>query len=244
MSYQSKEDPRFSGVNELINTEKALRRYNNSVVSKFMDSVSLHGFQENMSILDFGAGTGTLARIVRDRYHITPDCIEIDPYLSKLLNLDGFNTFEDVNQLTKFYDVVYTSNVLEHIENDLQALSELYSSTKPGGKILIYVPAFPILFSRMDERIGHFRRYSKHELMSKVRTAGFVNLKIDYHDSLGFFVSIALKVIGFHRPSVPPGVKILRVYDRFLYPISQILDRLGLRYLLGKNIYLVAKKPN
>ena len=244
MTYQSNENNRFSGIKELINTEKALHRYNNSIVRKFVDSVPSMGIQKNLSILDFGSGTGTLAQIVRDQYGILPDCIEIDPFLNKLLNQNGFSSREDIRLLTKEYDVVYTSNVLEHIENDLQALMQLFSIIKPGGKILIYVPAFPILFSEMDARIGHYRRYTKHEITSKICNAGFVKEKIVYDDSLGFLVSIILKVIGYHRPSDSPGIKILRFYDQFVFPISQVFDRLGLRYWLGKNIYLVAKKPD
>jgi 2-polyprenyl-3-methyl-5-hydroxy-6-metoxy-1,4-benzoquinol methylase len=243
LSYQSKENTHFSGLNELVNTEKALHRYNNAIVSKFIDSIPPIGIDKNISILDFGAGIGTLAQIFRDRYGIIPDCIEIDPILNKLLNQNRFTSIDDINQLTKEYDVVYTSNVLEHIDNDLQTLIQLFSVIKPGGKILVYVPAFPILFSKMDERIGHFRRYTKHEIMVKVQKAGFVKEKIVYDDSLGFIVSLMLKVMGFHRPSDPPGVRVLQVYDKFVFPLSQIIDRLGSRFILGKNIYLVAKKP-
>jgi predicted SAM-dependent methyltransferase len=59
--------------------------------------------------------------------------------------------------------MIYSSNVLEHIEDDSRALNEMFAKLQINGKLAIYVPAFMFLFSDLDIKAGHFRRYSKKE---------------------------------------------------------------------------------
>lgn len=71
------------------------------------------------------------------------------------------------------FDVMTCLNVLEHIEDDTRALSELYRILKPGGAIGITVPLEPKLYDLYDEVHHHCRRYAYNELLEKVRGAGF-----------------------------------------------------------------------
>ena len=70
------------------------------------------------------------------------------------------------------YDTVVCLNVLEHIEDDHTALRAMHDALAPGGKLLLFVPAGMYLFGRLDEALGHFRRYSLAEVETKVRVAG------------------------------------------------------------------------
>lgn len=70
-------------------------------------------------------------------------------------------------------DVLVMLNVLEHIEDDIEALKNAYRLLKPGGTLIIEVPAGPYLYDRYDAELRHFRRYSACELKSKLRVAGF-----------------------------------------------------------------------
>ncbi|MEI9907395.1 MAG: methyltransferase domain-containing protein [Actinomycetota bacterium] len=124
-------------------------------------------------VLEFGAGSGFLANIWREKLGITPDCCEIDPQLIEAIQARGLTCFTSLSALPKKYEGIYTSNVLEHIESDVEVLKELYSALEVNGVIGIYVPAFPALFSGMDVAVGHVRRYRRRELVSKVRAAGF-----------------------------------------------------------------------
>lgn len=68
-------------------------------------------------------------------------------------------------------------DVLEHIEDDAACLDEIYRVLKPGGKVLISVPALPSLYSDFDREVGHYRRYTARVLKRKLSTAGF---QVDY----------------------------------------------------------------
>lgn len=70
-------------------------------------------------------------------------------------------------------DVIIMLNVLEHIENDNEALKSAWKLLRPGGKLVIEVPAGPELYDAYDSELHHFRRYSSGELAQKLSSAGF-----------------------------------------------------------------------
>ena len=129
--------------------------------------------------------------------------------------------------------------MLEHIEDDSGALSVLHDRLKPGGRIIIYVPAFGVLFSSMDRLVGHHRRYRRRELSEKLRATGFAIESAYYVDSLGFFSALAYRLIGKETGVISPGA--VKIYDRFLFPLSRLLDRLVLGSF-GKNLVVVADR--
>jgi len=90
------------------------------------------------------------------------------------------------------FDIIIMLNVLEHIGDDKLALSNAYKLLKPGGLIVIEVPAGPYLFDSYDRELQHFRRYSSSELLSKLNQAGF---KVTQKSHLGFFVFPAFCLI-------------------------------------------------
>ena len=94
----------------------------------------------------------------------------------------------------------------------------------------------------MDELIGHVRRYSKKELLAKVENAGFQIKRVQYDDFLGFFASVVVKIIGYKNRANLGSARSLILYDRCIYPVSRILDRLGFKYLIGKNLLVIAEK--
>ena len=64
-------------------------------------------------------------------------------------------------------------NILEHIQNERKALKDSRKTLPRGGKLLVFVPAIPSLYKYMDISYGHFRRYDKKELETKITEAGF-----------------------------------------------------------------------
>ena len=168
--------------------------------------------------------------------------MELDPKLAKVISQKNFRCYQFLHQTPQKYEAVYTSNVLEHIENDSAVLEELFDKLAMGGIIGIYVPAHPILFSRMDKEIGHVRRYTRSELKEKVSAAGFTIESITYDEFLGFFASATVKIIGYKNRANLGSQKSLVFYDKIVYPISKVLDLIGFRYLVGKNLIVVARK--
>ena len=111
-----------------------------------------------------------------------------------------------------------------------------------NGRVYLYLPARMLLWTELDKAVGHYRRYEIAELRDKCAQAGLKVVKLHYADSVGFFASLFMKIVGFDVANGIGSAKSLRFYDQVLFPISRFLDRLGLRFLFGKNIILVAMK--
>jgi hypothetical protein len=243
VTYQTLNQLTYSGHEELYATEVALQSYSKHIVNEFSKRLQApKGGNSTWKLLEFGAGTGFLAELWKSNFQITPDCIEIDPILVSIITERNFKCFSNIGGLKSKYNAVYSSNVFEHIEDDESILHELHDIIIDDGKIGIYVPALPILFSEMDRRVGHFRRYTKKELLHKVESAGFEILSVSYVDSVGVLASLCIKVFGFKGKSLIGSVTSLKVYDRFIFPVSRFFDRLGFQHLVGKNLLVVAKK--
>jgi len=191
--------------------------------------------------LDFGAGIGTFS----DSLDISPGqvhCVEPDAAARGLLREKGFQAHELLSEIaTASVSYVFTLNVLEHIEDDMAALHDLYRVLEPGGRILIYVPAFPVLFTSMDAHVGHHRRYRMAGLAEKMERAGFKIVKKAYADSLGFFATLAYRLVDKPEPA-PLNRNMIRIYDRYVFPLSRVLS-VPLARILGKNLYFVATRP-
>ena len=76
------------------------------------------------------------------------------------------------------FDVIGAFDVLEHVREDETVLDEIRRAVVPGGGLLLTVPQHGFLWSQQDEFAGHVRRYSRKEVESKLRRAGFTPLRI------------------------------------------------------------------
>ncbi len=112
-------------------------------------------------VIDFGAGIGTFSGCVRgDRSRVL--CVEADIALRAQLEAAGYRTVESVLDIPdESTAYVYSLNVLEHIADDAAVIRELARRIRPGGRLLLYLPAFDLLYSSMDRKVGHYRRYTR-----------------------------------------------------------------------------------
>lgn len=135
-------------------------------------------------VLELGAGVGNLTVLL---FHGTSRYIATDVDASALTKLrsrvyDGPNLSTAICDITNPADfecyrnsmgTIVCLNVLEHIEEDVMALRNIHSCLKVGARALILVPQGMELFGSLDEVLEHRRRYSKLELETKMKTAGF-----------------------------------------------------------------------
>ncbi len=112
----------------------------------------------------------------------------------------------------------------------------------PKGKIYLYLPARMILWTQHDVNEGHYRRYEIKELKSKCANAGLKIERLHYSDFLGFFALMLTKIIGYNSQNGLGSYKSIKFYNKFIFPFSRLLDKIGFKYILGKNIILVAVK--
>ncbi|MCI0336509.1 MAG: class I SAM-dependent methyltransferase [Acidobacteria bacterium] len=142
-------------------------------------------------ILEVGSGTGNITQFL-----CTNDCevtaTDIVPsYRSELqrlfsempnVRIGNFDLTAKAPEefLKRSFDTVVCLNVLEHIEDDLFALGQMRDVLKTGGKLALLVPAHRILYGEFDRAVGHFRRYERRELKSKLKQSGFVVRKMKF----------------------------------------------------------------
>lgn len=130
-------------------------------------------------------------------------------------------------------------NVFEHIENDAAAMAGLFRLLRPGGHLLMFVPALAMLFSAMDTALGHYRRYDRAELATLASEAGFEVVSARYFDALGIIPWWIVYTLG-GKTRFDPGLS--KLYDRLAVPVGRALESV-IPPPLGKSIVLVARKP-
>lgn len=158
------------------------------------------GLPKDARILEIGCGTGhnlpMLARFGR------VDAIEIDPAaraiaserLGKPVGDAPLPALPGVDRGA--YDLVAVLDVVEHIEDDVAALAAMKSLLRPGGKILVAVPAHQWMWSAHDVVNHHHRRYSKATLVRAIEAAGLAPRKLTYFNSLLFPLAAAARIAG------------------------------------------------
>lgn len=242
---QTQESDHYFGKTELSVGENSLESYNKFIVKKFIQHANIqygNKVRKEAQILDFGAGIGSLALIWKEVSGQSVECLEIDPIQIGEITKRGFICWNSLDKIPHKFDFIYTSNVLEHIEDDVKSLKNLASILESNCRIGVYVPAFNILFSDLDRSVGHYRRYSKKELVNKASVSGFKVVYCQYVDSIGFFASLLIKILGWKSVGNIGSPQSLKLYDKFIFPISRIIDRITLGRLLGKNLIMIAEK--
>jgi hypothetical protein len=147
-------------------------------------------------------------------------------------------TVGTLKESTRYGSAIYI-NVLEHISDDVDELRRVSKFLVPDGTVVIFSPALPSLYGTMDGLSGHFRRYTKKELISKLQSAGFQLVHVEYFDPVGILpYFLAYRVLKIR--TIGGGGMFL--YDNIILPISTVLERLTRGRLIGKNLLIVGKK--
>ena len=228
MSYRGK---------ELLRIMQKAQNYNNFVVNLILKSMG----DKTKTILDFGSGYGYFAELLRKKGVSDITCVEIDEELNEHCKSLDFIVFKDLDEIENAkFDFIYTLNVLEHIEDDKKALLLLKDKLKENGRLLIYVPAFQMLYSSFDKQIGHCRRYIKEDLTEFLKGNGFEIKTAKYCDSVGFVLALLYKLINKTNGEINSSQMI--IFDKILFPIGRIFDRLTKGKLFGKNLIVEAKR--
>jgi len=191
------------------------------------------------TVLDFGAGNGRFALHLQS-LGARVAALEPDPGLRARIARAGIAVYEDLGAVEgESMDGVYSINVLEHIEDDLSVLRSMWRVLRPGGRLLLYVPAFQILYSANDRRVGHVRRYRRHELVDRLADASFRVVRAEYVDTVGFAAGLWYRLFGSRDGWLAPSA--VRLYDRVAFPVSRYLDSL-LQGAIGKNLLVLGER--
>src|ERR1039457_6357501 len=156
-----------------------------------------HQFPEDTTILDIGCGTGLNNELLSQFGRVFgADCSEHALNFSRNRGIENLvlSNAEELNFANETFHLVTALDVLEHVDDDLRALSEIWRVTKPGGLLVITVPAYGFLWSEHDEALHHRRRYTAHALRNKLTNAGFEVDRSTYFISLLFFPILLMRI--------------------------------------------------
>lgn len=224
----------YTGEDYLLALESA-KNYNAFIASQIARWIR----DGDQRIIDFGAGNGMLARMVHAIADKDIQCLEPADNMRKYLGENTLKSLEEVGGSS--VDFIYSSNVLEHIEDDAAVVAEMARVLKPGGRAFFYLPAFQCLFSSLDRKVGHYRRYDAGMLRSLFSPDVWRVRDLRYADSIGFAATLCFKLFG-NRKGDYPAVSSLVCYDRLVFPLSRLGDKITCGKLFGKNVMVCAEK--
>lgn len=188
-------------------------------------------------ILEIGCGTGhNLAMLAQ---HGSVEAIEIDAaagaIASKRLGRPVTNApLPELPGIERgAYDLIAVLDVVEHIEDDVAALKAMAQCLKPGGKILITVPAHQWMWSAHDVVNHHYRRYSKATLAAVIDRAGLSHHGLRWFNSLLFPAAVAARIAGRvtgknDSDDSPPATPLNTAFEKIFSLERHLLGRLPL----------------
>lgn len=146
----------------------------------------------------------------------------------------------------ELYDVIGAFDVLEHIQEDQLVLNNLFKATKSNGHLIVTVPQHPFLWSSLDERSFHCRRYTKAKLIEKLNISGFEILYTTSFVSLLLpFMYISRKLYQNHKTDIISEFKISPTTNSILNLVMNLeilLLKLGIDLPFGGSLLVLAKK--
>jgi SAM-dependent methyltransferase len=135
------------------------------------------------------------------------------------------------------YSSAVAYNVLEHIPDDVAALRGFGRLLRPGGTVVLIVPAFEFAMGRFDRAVGHQRRYRLRTLGAALEQAGLRIERLDYVNSLGLLAWF----VGMRVLRLTPGEgPILTVWDRAVIPVLRKMEARW-RPPFGQSVFAVAR---
>lgn len=218
-------------------------RAKNNLIEVLFDKITT---DEKTHVLDIGAGTGDdiitlnkfgLVHVVdinQSALDLIPNALVLDKKCCDTCNLSYENNI---------FDVVVAFDVLEHIENDHQAVSEIFRILKPGGFFIFTVPTYQWLFSTHDHYLSHVRRYNKANIKNLLKQFNPITLG----SWLFFLFPLAaisrLLTKNTRKKSEPVPNKFINSLMYTILKLETKLIKKGFRFPWGLTTYGIYQKP-
>lgn len=225
----------------ILQSVRRARRFNRWMLAQFREHVGGR-------VCEAGCGIGNFTELLLDRERLC--CLDHDPFYVEVIER-RFGHMENVRVgwsdlsnpvgveglKSERFDTIISLNVVEHIEDDRAVLGHFHGILAPGGKAVVLVPCHPWLYTPCDKALGHFRRYTRDDLVAKFKEAGFEVVSAQQFNRLGvlgWWVSGRL----LRKRELSPLQ--MRIYE-LLMPVARLMDRLKLGP--GLSLIVVGQKP-
>ena len=200
-------------------------------------------------VLEVGCGTGNFTTLLLDRELVLSldkevACIErLKQRYRNQPNLQAFVCDVASYEFRKFANFAPDScvclNLLEHIEDDLGLLQSVKAILRPGGVMVLILPAFPSLYGPIDQNLAHFRRYTMSSFQQLAAKASLRVKKAQYMNAIGFFAWWANARI-FRRQAQSEAQ--IAFFDRYVVPLASRAEAIA-PPPFGQSIFAVLQKP-
>lgn len=216
----------------------------------------LSSFQhpKNLQILDAGCGTGGMTVQLKKFGSILG--IDMSPEALKFCRERKINnvkqaSIENIPTEDKAFDLVTSFDVIYHknVEDDQKAINEFYRVLKPEGRLLVRVPAYDWLKGHHDKIVSTKRRYSKEEIINKIKKSGFEVQRATYANTILFPIALLKRVLekflNINESSdVKHLPKILNEVLKNILSFEAFLISKNINLPFGLSIFVLAQKPN
>jgi SAM-dependent methyltransferase len=203
------------------------------------------------TLLDVGCGTGFFLARAKERFTVVgldPSPVALE--LCRDIGLDCIvpGTAGDLSKIgEQRFDIVTLLDVIEHVDDDVAALRAAAGALKPGGSVIITVPAFQFLWSGHDEVNHHKRRYTRSALEAAMKRGGLDPLYLTYFNCYLFPMALserlAKRALGLDKGadlSLPPTVLNATMQRIFLAERSRVCN--FRRFPVGLSVLAVGKR--
>ena len=201
-------------------------------------------------ILELGCGTGHNLDMLGAFGRV--EASELDDHARELATQRLGRTVEKVAlpDLSKFpaasYDMIALLDVLEHVPDDKGSLAAIFTRLKPGGDLLLTVPANPWMWSAHDEAHHHHRRYRKREIAALARAAGYEIDLLSPFNTMLFPLIAGVRVLNKLRghdsaDDALPAPPVNRALDRLFGVEARLIGRLPFPF--GVSLIAVLRRP-
>ena len=209
------------------------------------------------NFLEIGCGTGDFIGNLKTFRHLKLTGSEI--YVSGLLyakkRLPDIKFIQyDVTKgvIGEKFNLIAAFDVIEHIEGDNQALSNIHNMLSPGGRLIVSVPQYAFLWSAVDDLVMHKRRYSRKELVSKLLANGFKINRVTSFVFTPFPLMLISRLLDKKKDvslSAADALesrvvfpKIINMILDWIMKVDELLIRAGLNLPFGGTLIAVAEK--
>lgn len=222
---------------------KARRELVHSLIKRHL------GKNTALKILDVGCGTGALLKELGDYgevHGIDFSSEAIDFCKSRgVVNVEK-SILETITYPNGYFDLVLALDVLEHVPDDSKGISEIYRVLKPGGTVIIFVPAFKFLWGVTDVLSEHYRRYTRHEVIAKVSKQGFQIQDSSYFNFFLFpFIALSRFIVNLLKIKINSenntGDGLLNSFLYFVFK-SEVWFLRFVKFPFGVSCMVIAKK--